>query len=496
MTAAEGTAAWMGIDLGTQSVRVVVVDDAGTTLGSATAPLTSVRKGNRHEQDPEHWWGAVVAAARGALAGVPGVPVRGVAVDGTSGTILLADGHGNPLTPGLMYDDGRAHLEADRVNDTGGPTWAALGYQRMQPSWALPKLIWLQANHAVLVKAPDTQLMHQADFINRRLAGHNIPTDLSNALKTGVHLIEESWPEGLLETLGVPRSVLPPLVRSGTVIGSVGGDAAAQTGIPAGTPVVSGATDGCAAQIGAGALTTGDWNSVVGTTLILKGVSDTLLQDPLGVVYSHKGPDGRWLPGGASSSGAGLIARDLAGRDLATLEEAARAVSPGTVITYPLVSPGERFPFAAPEAREFTIGVPGSDAERYAGILQGLAYIERLCFDYLTSLGATTSGRLTLTGGATKSRYWSQLRADVLGRTVELPDNSEPALGMAILAAAAVSGRSAAEVAAGMVSIRNTIDPRPEYADRFGPGYLMLVDGLEERGWLNPHTATYARSNL
>ena len=80
--------------------------------------------------------------------------------------------------------------------------------------------------------------------------------------------------------------------------------------------MVSGATDGCAAQLGAGALSVGSWNSVLGTTLVLKGVTRELIRDPLGAVYSHKAPNGDWLPGGASSTGAGVISRDFPGADL------------------------------------------------------------------------------------------------------------------------------------------------------------------------------------
>ncbi|MFB9840722.1 carbohydrate kinase, partial [Actinoallomurus acaciae] len=89
--------------------------------------------------------------------------------------------------------------------------------------------------------------------------------------------------------------------------------AAEVTGIRAGTPIVAGMTDGCAAQLGAGRLTPGSWNSVLGTTLLLKGVTREPLRDPYGVVYSHRAPDDVWLPGGASSTGAGAISRDVPG---------------------------------------------------------------------------------------------------------------------------------------------------------------------------------------
>ncbi|MFB4286468.1 FGGY-family carbohydrate kinase [Nonomuraea sp. ATR24] len=469
----------LGIDLGTQSVRAMAVDGTGRVLGAASRPLTSRRDGPRHEQDPEEWWHALAGATREALDGVTG-PVAGLAVDATSGTLLLTDGAGAPVTPALMYDDRRAASFADRVNEAGSAVWERLGYRRMQPNWALPKLLWLLESQPA-----GGFLAHQSDFVNRRLTGGPVATDLSNALKTGVDLIEERWPYEVLDELGVPAGMLPEVVRPGTRIGTVCAEAAHVTGIPEGTPVIAGTTDGCAAQLGAGALTPGSWNSVLGTTLVLKGVTRDLIHDPLGVVYSHRAPDGSWLPGGASSTGAGVLARDLPGRDLDALGEQAQARYDGRggpPITYPLVSRGERFPFAAAGAEGFTLGEPADDVDRYAAILLGAAFVERLCFDYLDLLGAPVDGEIILTGGATRSAYWNRLRADVLGRPVTLRENAEPALGMAVLAAGARAG--------GMVRTRAVIEPSG--ADHREP-YLRFVAELENRGWLPSQAAAHAR---
>jgi sugar (pentulose or hexulose) kinase len=484
---------WLGLDLGTQSVRAVVVSSTGETLAAGSHKLTSRRDGPRHEQEPEEWWRAISTACRAALAELPAsLTVRGVAVDGTSGTILLVDRSGRPLTPGLMYDDTRAVEETKRANEAGAAVWATLGYNRMQASWGLPKLLWLLAQHGRL--AGGTRLAHQTDFINGRLIGGETATDTSNALKTGVDLVNERWPFEVFARLGVPVEILPAVVRAGTSLGVVGSEAATQTGIPRGTPVIAGMTDGCAAQMAAGALSVGSWNSVLGTTLVLKGVTPDLIKDTAGVVYSHRSPDGTWLPGGASSSGAGAISKYFSGRDLEALGTQAASREPASVVTYPLHGRGERFPFIAPEAEGFTLGEPVDEIEQYAALLQGVAFLERLCFDYLNMLGAPVSGPFVLTGGGAKSRYWCQLRADVLGSPVTLPDNAEAALGMAILAAAA--GRKVADVAGAMVRIREVIDPRPDHVGRFCEPFLRLVDELVRRGWLTPDIAQHAHRRV
>jgi sugar (pentulose or hexulose) kinase len=284
-------AGWLGIDLGTQSVRVLLVTADGTVLGSGSAPLTGRRDGVRHEQDPLRWWAALCTASRAALGSAPpDLPVGGLAVCGTSGTVLLTDGCGRPVSPALMYDDGRAKAEAVRAREAG---------LAVQDTWALPKALWLLGEYG----GGSLRLAHQPDLIVSRLTGEPPPADSSHALKTGYDLDGDRWPEAALDGLGVPDSLLPSVVRPGTRLGEVSSAAADATGIPTGTPVLAGMTDGCAAQIASGALRPGSWNSVLGTTLVLKGAARDPVRDPTGVVYNHRAPDGTWLPGGASSPG-------------------------------------------------------------------------------------------------------------------------------------------------------------------------------------------------
>jgi sugar (pentulose or hexulose) kinase len=481
-----GEPVWVGLDLGTQSARALVVSASGGIAGSGSRPLRSRRDGPRHEQDPGAWWDALAAACRDALAGVAAERVQGVAACATSGTILLVDRDGEPLTPGLMYDDTRADAQARRIAAAGH----ALGH-RVGAAWGLPKLLWLLEHDPALARG--ARLTHQPDVVVRRLVGHDVATDASHALKSGYDVAAGRWPAELLDALGVPAELLPDVVPSGSGLGTVCERAAAATAIPPGTPVVAGMTDGCAAQLAAGALREGAWNSVLGTTLVLKGVSPRRIRDPNGVLYCHRSPDGGWLPGGASSSGAGVLEQSFPGRDLDELGDRAQAHEHDAPLAYPLAARGERFPFDAPQARGFMAAEPDGDGARFAALLQGLAYVERLCLDYVSLLGAPVEGELSLTGGATRSRYWCQLRADVLARPVRLPEHAESAVGMAVLAAAATTGRPCADVAGEMCRTREVIEPRPDRAGRFRDPYVRLVDELERRGWLDAQLARHAR---
>ncbi|HEV2785992.1 MAG TPA: FGGY family carbohydrate kinase, partial [Solirubrobacteraceae bacterium] len=412
---ADGPAVCVGLDLGTGSARALAVAADGAVAGRGAAELHSRRDGDRHEQDAASWWKAVAGACREALRDVAPDRVRAVATCATSGTIVLVDRDGEPLTPALMYDDGRAAEQAERLG--------------LATSWALPKLAWL-LEHDPAARAPGARLTHQPDVVNRRLVGQPVASDSSHALKTGYDPGRDRWGDA-----AEPAELLPDVVAPGTALGTVCAQAAEQTGLPAGIPVVAGMTDGCAAQIAAGALRPGDCNSVLGTTLVLKGCSRERIEDRAHGVYSHRSPDEGWLPGGASSSGAGVLPATFPDRDLDELGRRAAEHERTSVLAYPLVSRGERFPFAAPDARAFMLGTPADEGEHAAALLQGLALVERLCLARLEQLGAPTGGELSLTGGAARSRPFCRLRAEVLGREVRLPESAEGAFGMALLAA-------------------------------------------------------------
>lgn len=472
----------VGIDVGTQSVRVVLVEEDGRIAASGSAPLSSVRSGGaRHEQDPEAWWRAVGEASRQATGALGGREIGGLAICSTSGAILLGDDEGTPLTPALMYDDGRADEEA------GERVWTSLGYG-MRSSFALPKLLWLLRSGGVDGAA---RLLHSADFVASQLAGEPVATDWSHALKTGYDLVNERWPDEVLETLEVPEGLLPEVVRPGVLIGEVGGPAAYHTGLPAGTPIRAGMTDGCAAQIAAGALEEGRWNSDLGTTLALKGVTRELLRDPNGVVYCHRHPDEGWLPGGASNVGAGALAEYFADRDLAALEERASERGPAAAVVYPLTSQGERFPFARSDAVGFESGEPADEVERYRAVLEGVAFTEKLCFVYLESLGARVSGPVALTGGGANSRLWSQLRADVLGLPVSIPRSAEPAIGMVILARGGKG--SVINTTTRMTREGATIEPDEAGGEKLAENFDRFITSLVERGYIPQDLARQAR---
>lgn len=471
--------AWLGIDVGTSGVRTVVVDSAGAVLarGDATLPA-GFRDAGRHEQDPDAWWTALRQATGQATAALAGRPVTALALDATSGTVLVQGADGTARGAALMYDDSRAAGDARRAQEAGEPLWTELGYQ-IGRSWALPKVLWLLRQGL----GPGDRIAHQSDHLLGRLVGQPVPADASSALKTGYDSLRSRWPGEQFERLGLPVDVLPEVHPPGTVLGAVSRQAAEQTGIPAGTPVKAGMTDGCAAQIAALALAPGSWSSALGSTLVIKGSTPDLIRGPDVGVYCHRNPDGGWLPGGASNGGAAIIAREFPGADLARLTaEAARREDAGFV--YPLTGEGERFPFDAAEATAVGAGHQGDDVTRFAAVLHGIAFLERLCYDVLAGLGADTSGPVAVSGRTAENGHLNQLRADVLARPVLVPATTDAAVGMAVLAAAQPG--QLRRTAERMLRITATVQPDRVRGDRLRESYAGFCRMLVQRGWLDP----------
>lgn len=487
---------WVGLDLGTQSAKAVAVDEAGVVHASAQAPISGTRDGVRHEQQAADW----IDAARTALGrlardlGAAAERIAGIALDGTSGTLGVLDAGGRPIGPGLMYDDGRASALADEVATAGQALWTRLGY-RMQPSWALPKIVWL-VREGLPVGA---RIVHQTDAVVSAMTGTRVATDWSNALKSGYDLLALEWPADVLDRLGVDPAVLPDVVAPGTVLGVTSTAWADETGIPAATPVVAGTTDGCAAQLGAGALALGDWHSVIGTTLVLKGVSADPVHDAAGAVYSHRGPEaGTWLPGGASSIGAGALTSLLTAAPSTYEEDARRLWESGASfpVLYPLTGTGERFPFVRPDATGFALvdgqvrplsALAGVDeAALLLGTMVGVACVERLCLEVLVRRGAQADGRLSTSGGGSRSSLWNDLRAAALDRPLSLLTSAEPATGMAVLARWGVGGasESLADLARAANPVTTLVEPRSQDVSRMEAAGAELGAAFQAKGWL------------
>lgn len=472
----------VGVDIATANVRVQVRDARGALVGEATRALPDpVRPApGLSEQDAGTWWPAVrdcLAECTAALADRRG-EIAALAISATSGTVVLADARGQPVTKALMYDDRRAEAEAETAARVGAQRWRRTG---MTPSSGsgLARIARLVADRPV-----DAVLAcHTPDLVAWQLVGHPVATDTSHALKSGYDAVAGEWAVEVFEALNVPPELLPEIVRPSTVLGTVDSSAAEATGLPVGCEVRAGMTDGCAGQLATGSVDLGQFVTILGTTLVIKGVSERLVHDPLGAVYSHVHPDGAWLPGGASNVG-GAALSDVDPSGLAALDAAAARRGPSSVVQYPLRGEGERFPFLAERARRFTLGQPSEEVDEYRSRLEGVAFCERLALQRLATLGAAATGPVRTAGGGARSAVWSRIRASVLRQPVLRVRDAGSALGAALLAASGPLHDNLSVAATEMIPQGELVEPDLSESAALEDNYQRFLAELRKREWL------------
>jgi len=225
--------------------------------------------------------------------------------------------------------------------------------------------------------------------------------------------------------------------------------------------------------------------SVLGTTLVVKGATEDRLDDPASGVYSHRHPDGWWLPGGASNTGGGSLATRFPRDRMAGLDRQASVRGPASAVCYPVPGTGERFPFVAAGAEEIWTAEPADDVDTYRAVLEGVAFVERLAYERLDELGARLRGPLRSAGAGSGSDVWTAVRATVLDRTIVRPASADTAFGACVLAAAGTVHESLQAATDAMVATAGpAVEPVPSERARLEDSYRRFVAAVTERGWV------------
>ncbi|MEJ2655192.1 MAG: FGGY-family carbohydrate kinase [Acidihalobacter sp.] len=370
------------------------------------------------------WWQALVTALQQLSAALPrGSEPIALALDGTSGSLLLTDADGPALHSALLYGDQRATDEAREVAATAPAESAAHG-----ASSALAKLLWLR-RHGIGKAA---HALHQADWLLGRLGAPWGTSDENNALKLGYDPVSRSWPQWLQE-LGVPASCLPRAHQPGTPVGRLSAQAAAALGLPSGLQLVAGTTDSVAAFLATGANTPGDGVSSLGSTLALKLLSSRSVFQPALGIYSHRLGE-RWLAGGASNSGGAVLRAWFSDEEIARFSLELEPDSPTGLDYYPLQCPGERFPVADPALDPRLEPRPAERRMFFQAMLEGIAAIEAQGYARLTQAGADRLHSVRSVGGGAANALWTDIRERRL-KVPMLPSTQvEAAYGAAFLA--------------------------------------------------------------
>ena len=460
---------FVGIDVGTSGVRVLMSGPDGTVIAQSAQSLRGDRSAaGRHEQSPEEWWIAVCDACRQ----LPHAPkVAGIAVTSTSGTLVVAGAAGEPLRPAIMYDDGRSASAAQSVNS------AAL---RVNASYSLAKAIWVRHCEPEIWERT-RYLLHPADWLAGKLCGQFGISDYTSALKLGYDVEAGAWSPAVARA-GIPCERLPTVVRPGECFGHIDTWAAAQTGLTAGTPVIAGASDGIASLIASGARRVGDANTTLGSTLVWKVLTSATAESTSGV-YCHLHPGGFWAPGAASNSGPGSMTRS-SDAPPAECDALSEAYLPSRILCYALPGRGERFPYLCPDAETFFEGKPSCAEEAHATQLQSIAFVERWGYEVLADAGARVQGPVYSAGAAAQSPTLSRLRANILNKAVTRCRHPVAAFGAAVLAATGTLHRGDVLAAIqAMAVVAETYEPSPAVAQAYGEIYRAFRDACRRRGY-------------
>lgn len=416
----------LGIDLGTSGCRIVVIDATLTPVASAEVSLPPPqRNDNRSEQDAMIWWEAVQQVMVELGRRIDPGDIKAIAVDGTSGSIVLCDEHGQPVLPGLLYNDGRAQAESARIARIAPPDSGAHG-----ATSGLAKLLYLQT-HADCRQV--CHVLNQAEWIAARLTGKYNLGDENNCLKLGYDVQTRCWPHWL-DSLGINRNWLPEVVAPGTPLGSILPALQTEWGLRPDCQVVAGTTDSVAAFLATGARQTGEAVTSLGSTLVLKILSAHPVFSPVHGVYSHR--LGRWwLAGGASNSGGAVLRQYFSQTELDALTPQLDPDHPTGLDYYPLLSAGERFPVQDPDFAPRLTPRPRQALSFFQGMLEGMAHIEAAGYRLLAELGAPYPVSIRSVGGGARNTAWTRIRERELKAPMIAPAHSEACYGAALLAA-------------------------------------------------------------
>ena len=414
----------LGIDIGTSGVRTAVLDGSNV-LSMARAPHPAQQDA---DIDANAWWIAAAACLKNQIAALQALKIdpqtiTAIAVDGTSGSMVLTDTAIQPVSPGLMY------------NSKGFDTEAAVIAQ-----YAPDPHITRGANSALAramhlvdrAKRQPAFLLHQADFIAAKLMGKGGVSDFNNALKTGFDPETERWPDWIGKV--IDPALLPQVYDPGAPVAPIDEGIARAFGLSANVTVHAGTTDSIAAFLACAPLEEGIAVTSLGSTLAIKVLSSKRIDDPTVGLYSHRLGD-LWLVGGASNTGGAVLKAFFSDGDLRRHSEEIDPEHPTGLGFYPLLAPGERFPINDPDLSPKLDPRPESDARFLQAIFEGIADIEAKCYSAIATRGGPVPHKIITAGGGAQNTKWARIRARALGKTPSATEHTEAAIGAARLAA-------------------------------------------------------------
>ncbi len=412
---------YLGIDFGTSGARAIAIDTEGQMQAQA-----SIAFGADPTAGWEAAWQTTLFELLEALPLAVRQAVRAIAINGTSSTVTLCDAAGHFLSEPLVYNDARAGSVLAEVEAIAPPDHTVLS-----ATSSLAKLYWWRAHQPLTPAGQRPYLLHQADWLAFLLHGRMGISDYHNALKLGYDVGELRYPDWMQPVFSV--AILPRVVTPGMAIAPITPQTATRFGLPADCLVRAGTTDSIAAFLASGAQAPGAAVTSLGSTLVLKLLSQTRVDSAQYGIYSHRlGP--LWLVGGASNTGGAVLRQFFSDAELESLSQQLQPDRASPLDYYPLSQPGERFPINDPSLQPRLEPRPATSVEFLHGLLEAIARIEALGYQRLQELGATPLTQVDTAGGGAKNAAWTQMRSRHLHVPVRASRQTEAAYGSALLA--------------------------------------------------------------
>jgi xylulokinase len=468
---------FLGIDIGTTSVKSVLMDDAQAVVAAASAPLQVSRpRPGWSEQDPAAWWGAACASLDQIAAAEPRAmaATSGIGLSGQMHGATLLDAADEVLRPAILWNDGRAAAECAEI-EAACPEARRIAGNIAMPGFTAPKLVWL-ARHEPAIFARVRRVLLPKDYVRFELTG-NYVSDMSDAAGTyWLDVGARRWSDALLAASGMARAQMPDLVEGSEISGRLRPALAGRWGMARAPVVAGGAGDNAASACGIGAVRPGAAFVSLGTSGVLFVSTARFVPNTDGAVHAfcHALP-ASWHHMGVILSAtdslnwlAGLL-QAPPGELIAGLGEEVAGPSPTVFLPY---LSGERTPHNDAGARGVFVGL-GHETDRNAlvqAVLEGVAFAFRDCQRVLQDAGSEFA-RAVAVGGGVRSRLWLAILANVLGRPLDVPKDGElgAAFGAARLGMAAALGGDPAELME--PPLADSILPDPDRAERYAEAY-------------------------
>ena len=462
---------YIGIDLGTSSIKLLLVDETGQIWHTVTReyPLLFPQPG-WSEQEPAHWWQAVREGIPALLQGFDAAKVAGIGAGGQMHGLVALDEADQVIRPAILWNDGRTFREVEYLNDTiGRERLSALTANIAFAGFTAPKLLWMRRNEPENFRRI-RRIMLPKDYINYKLTGVHC-CDYSDA--SGMLLLDvqhKCWSREMLDICGITEEQMPRLYESFQCVGTLLPEVAAELGLPADVKACAGAGDNAAAAVGTGVVGAGGCNISLGTSGTIFISSDKFGVDPHNGLHAFAHADGGYHLMGCMLSAASCnkwFMEDILGSDdYAGLQAQITPDKLGRSHVYFLpYLMGERSPINDTSARGTFIGMTmdTSRADMLQAVLEGVAFAIRDSFEVARSLGIAIP-RSMICGGGSKSPLWRQMIADILGIPLDIPVTEQgPGYGGAMLAMVACGVFESVQQAADkLVRVKDTVQPDPE----------------------------------